>query len=89
LTSIEILYVPSWDAWKLERFARVMCVDGSPPSLRDLALHTVHTLSFDVAKFKLTREVTYRQYLFACGFTVAGEATPLIPPGSPYISVDF
>jgi hypothetical protein len=53
-----------------------------------LSLHTVHTLSFDVAKFKLTRVVTYRQYLFSCGFTVFGDATPLIPPDFPHIFVE-
>jgi hypothetical protein len=59
-----------------------------PPSLRDLALHTVHTLGFDVANFKLTREVTYRKYLYACGFIVAGDVTSLLPPDFPHISVD-
>jgi hypothetical protein len=41
-----------------------------------------------VANFKLTRELTYRQYLFACGFTVSGDATSLLPPDFPHISVD-
>jgi hypothetical protein len=58
------------------------------PSLRDLALHTVHTIALDLPNVKLTREVTYRQYLFACGFIVAGDATSLLPPDFPHISVD-
>jgi hypothetical protein len=59
-----------------------------PPSLRDLALDTVHTLGFDVAKFKLTREVFFQQYYYACGFIVAGDVTSFLHPDFSHISVD-
>jgi hypothetical protein len=49
------------------------------PSFRNLALRTVHYHMFNVLNLELTREVTYLQYLIACGFNLE-DSLRLLPP---------
>jgi hypothetical protein len=53
------------------------------PSLRDLAFNTFHNLWFEVTNFKLTREVTYRQYLFSFRLLLAATRRHWFLPNSP------
>jgi hypothetical protein len=69
-----------------ERCACNVC-RRQPPSLRDLAQRTFHYHMFNVHKLQLTREVTYREYVFAYGFNLE-DSLRLLSPQYAHIAVD-
>jgi hypothetical protein len=56
-----------------------------PPTLRDMALHTVFTVSRNMHLFDVKRDVTYEQYVSAI---TSGRATVTgLLPEFPYVSI--
>ena len=59
-----------------------------PPSLRDLASHTLFKLKFDISKFELTVHSTFREYAYDVSSGMV-DIDRLLPPEHPSIRLWF